>query len=597
MGDKKNIDRLFQEQFKNFEVSPDDAIWENIQPQLEEDRSRKKIVPLWMKLGGISASLLLLVAVSLAIFSSNDIENEIVDISEDENSVINKIFNGKTNENVLDNKEIVAPVVHSNNNDSKSDLLEKEANVFKSKKAKGSVVVDISTINSESISVVNNVYLNNNASEKQQSNITNGNKNLNELSGTSVNNQSNNVAVIQYSSLLKSEKKLSILNDNDKVRVKEISDITNDIAGFEKVNTQLSSSNITDKELTKKFNDGFESIGSNNLNNIAYNNVIDKENPSVNKTNSITGKVAETELIENVLDNIDAKNIIASSDLGFDKEKSNEEECSEEQEMPIEKTIEEVVAELKIEEDKNKDEEDVAFSKWNITSNIAPVYYNTLSGGSPIDSELSANKKKGQLSMSYGLGVGYVLNNRLTIRTGLNKVELGYDTQDVAINSSPETSGGPRIKNINLAPEAASLNISSSDSFSIAQIPSSFSSLFNSSLNQRLGYLEVPLELSYKVSSKKIKIDVIAGLSTFFLNKNEIYTETNGKVTFIGEANNLNKMSYSTNIGLGFNYKIAKSFNFNFEPMFKYQLNTFSNDSGNFKPYILGVYSGFSFKF
>ena len=67
--------------------------------------------------------------------------------------------------------------------------------------------------------------------------------------------------------------------------------------------------------------------------------------------------------------------------------------------------------------------------------------------------------------------------------------------------------------------------------------------------------------------------------------------------THIGEANNINQISYSTNIGLGFNYNISKSFNFNFEPTFKYQLNAFSNDSGNFKPYIIGVYTGFSFKF
>ena len=207
------------------------------------------------------------------------------------------------------------------------------------------------------------------------------------------------------------------------------------------------------------------------------------------------------------------------------------EECIDEEiEKPIEKTIEEAIAELEEKQDDEDDkEEEVAFNKWNIAPNIAPVYYNTLSSGSPIDSELSGNKKKGKINMSYGISVGYAINKKLILRTGINKVSLGFDTEDVAVSTNQETVGGIRgMKNINLSPAVASLNIASSESFSIAQIPSSFSALYNSSLNQRLGYLEVPVELSYKISDKKMKIDVIAGMSTFFLNENDIYTKTSG---------------------------------------------------------------------
>ena len=327
------------------------------------------------------------------------------------------------------------------------------------------------------------------------------------------------------------------------------------------------------------------------------------------KINLLNSNIKSDNILVKVEDNVNSNKDVAeletvSNSENLDLSKgaiSQEEECvDEEVENPIEKTIEEAIAELeeKQDDENNKEDEEIAFNKWKIAPNIAPVYYNTLSSGSPINSELSGNKKKGKINMSYGLGVGYAINKKLTLRTGINKVSLGFDTEDVAVNTNSEAVGGTRgMKNINLSPAAASLNIASSESFSIAQIPSSFSSLYNSSLNQRLGYLEVPLELSYKISDKKMKIDVIAGMSTFFLNENDIYTETNGVETHIGEANNLNKMSYSTNIGLGFNYNISKAFNFNFEPTFKYQLNAFSNDSGNFKPYILGVYTGFSFKF
>ena len=35
----------------------------------------------------------------------------------------------------------------------------------------------------------------------------------------------------------------------------------------------------------------------------------------------------------------------------------------------------------------------------------------------------------------------------------------------------------------------------------------------------------------------------------------------------------------------------------NIEPVFKYQLNTFSDTAGNFQPFTIGIYSGLNFKF
>lgn len=87
------------------------------------------------------------------------------------------------------------------------------------------------------------------------------------------------------------------------------------------------------------------------------------------------------------------------------------------------------------------------------------------------------------------------------------------------------------------------------------------------------------------------------GLALCFLNKNEIFSEIDGYRTLLGKANNINKVSYSANFGLGLNYKIFKKIDLNFEPMFKYQINTFNNTSGNFKPYFIGVYTGFTIKF
>ena len=65
----------------------------------------------------------------------------------------------------------------------------------------------------------------------------------------------------------------------------------------------------------------------------------------------------------------------------------------------------------------------------------------------------------------------------------------------------------------------------------------------------------------------------------------------------IGKASNLNGVHFSSNIGIGLNYEIFKSFNANLNPMFKYQINTYTDNSNDFKPYFIGLYSGLSYSF
>ena len=89
---------------------------------------------------------------------------------------------------------------------------------------------------------------------------------------------------------------------------------------------------------------------------------------------------------------------------------------------------------------------------------------------------------------------------------------------------------------------------------------------------------------------------MVAGFSSLFLNKNEINFNTQ-LVSQSGEANNLNNINFSGNLGFDFNYSLNKKWSLNVNPMFKVQLNTFSEDSNGFSPFNLGVYSGIKYKF
>jgi hypothetical protein len=151
----------------------------------------------------------------------------------------------------------------------------------------------------------------------------------------------------------------------------------------------------------------------------------------------------------------------------------------------------------------------------------------------------------------------------------------------------------------NINPRGGFENISlmSGTMFDRNSAPEIFNSRASGNIDQRFGFIEVPLELEYRLLDRKFGINVIGGFSTFFLNQNEVYADIDGASTLIGEANNMNSTSFSANFGLGLDYSLSKKWNFNLEPQFKYQINTFNNTSGNYRPFFIGLYTGLSYKF
>lgn len=249
---------------------------------------------------------------------------------------------------------------------------------------------------------------------------------------------------------------------------------------------------------------------------------------------------------------------------------------------------------------KSSEKIDKIENRWQVTPNLAPVYYNSFGNGSSIDPEFSGNPQKGDVNMSYGVQVSYALNNKLRIRTGLNNVDLSYSTSDIIIATGPVSRGLAGVEYGNKEFVVTAVNPraipegSPSGQFGELQLKNSAG---NARLIQELNYYEIPLELQYALIDKKIGVNLIGGVSTLFLGENEISVKSDNFSDILGPANNLSSVSFSTNLGVGFHYNFSKRFLFNIEPTFKYQLNPYSDSSVDFKPYYLGVYSGLSFKF
>jgi hypothetical protein len=241
-------------------------------------------------------------------------------------------------------------------------------------------------------------------------------------------------------------------------------------------------------------------------------------------------------------------------------------------------------------------------SRWSLGPRVAPVYFNSFGQGSPIHSNFVANSKSGNVNFSYGLSLSYNISPKLSIRSGVHKVDYGYDTNDISFSPTLVAATGKQINNIDYALTSRNLVVRNAsqakaqlDALS-AEISAEFPSR-EGRMVQQFGYVEVPLELNLSLIESKLGVHLIGGLSSLFLIDNSVTLESDGTATEMGEANNLNPLNFSTNIGIGLEYEIAPRIQLNLEPVFKYQLNTFSDSAGDFNPYSIGIYSGLNFRF
>jgi len=230
--------------------------------------------------------------------------------------------------------------------------------------------------------------------------------------------------------------------------------------------------------------------------------------------------------------------------------------------------------------------------KWSVGPNVAPVFYNSLQDGSPVSDELTNNDINSESSLSVGVRVNYQLNKKFYIQSGINRVDLAYTTPDVSAFATSSKAG---LGNTNTSRKEYYV-VPSNRGGSNSQ--SNFSKTgINGDLNQSIQYIELPVEMKYNLMDKKFGLNLVGGFSTLYLSDNSVSLVSSDEITNLGNADNLNTFNFSGNFGVDFDYKISNSWYLNVAPMVKYQFNTYSNSSGNFRPYYFGLYSGLNYKF
>ncbi|WP_405221514.1 hypothetical protein [Dokdonia sp. Asnod1-B02] len=485
MKEKKNIDRLFQEKFKDFESHPSDHVWSNILAA-QKEKEDKKVIPLWWKLGGIAAALLLLFGIgSLFINTPNQENTQVVDtpIINDENAVL-------------------------------------EENT-----ATTSITPQVSTSNEES---------------NKLATTTN--------SQTTSNTKSNTTVRYPESATLASRR-----DDNNSRNGSQNSPNKANLA-----TTEQNTAGITYQANSSQPNTG-------NTDSPLHLNKAEVENND--SPQKITNAIAQTSTLDESSNN--NKNLIDEA-------------------QKIETLQEDELAQV---------DDNTAIKRWDVGAVAAPVYYGDF-GGSGLDKQFADNDKSGDVNLSYGVQVSYAISPKFKIRTGVSNVDLSYNTNEISFS----TNGlGRSVRGISFNDNAKVLaildNPATQHSFTADNAISRIGASSNGSLQQQLSYLEVPLEAIYVISDKRVGLSLIGGVSTLFLNENDVVLKSSQLTTSLGTANGVNEVSFTTNLGVGLDYKFTKKIIFNIEPSLKYQLNSFDNKVVDFQPYYIGVYTGVSYKF
>ncbi|UZO82030.1 hypothetical protein NBT05_06055 [Aquimarina sp. ERC-38] len=495
MSEKKNIDRFFQEQFKDFEVTPDESAWEHIK-NVQQGKKKRVIAPLWYKIAGSAAVLALLLGIGFTMFTTKD--------------PVHQVVHNESN-----------PITPAEETSDKNE--------------DGSTPLTTTDLQKKGDAV----------NEENSSDLTDKiNKNYQEKLSTAT----------TQTKVAQASKKKGVQNKN---KENETNNTTskNNIT----IKTEAGIATTTDKT-AKKLKDRIDF-------NSKEQNLLQKKDSSLFKTPDNSNSIA-----------------ITNSDSILN----------------IEKNTNRISLLDEINKEETKEPKPEKTRKWSVAPTVAPVYYNTLSEGSTIDPQFSDNSKQGQVNMSYGVQIAYDVSPKVTIRSGVNKVNLSYGTEQVGFSAF---SGGQTLANVAYNDHSDAILVqdfdrspSPSSSQEFKQERKTIAIQNEGVLFQELGYIEVPMEISYQLIDKKFGLNIIGGMSTLFLQDSNLSLDAGNFTTTIGAATNVNSLSFTGNIGLGLGYSISKKIEANLQPLFKYQVNAYQNDSSDFSPFLFGVYTGITFK-
>ena len=228
---------------------------------------------------------------------------------------------------------------------------------------------------------------------------------------------------------------------------------------------------------------------------------------------------------------------------------------------------------------------------FEISPYAGAAYLGSLNEASLISPEYNTLKIENKLATSYGAKASYRVNDRLKMRAGLGVIDLQQETFNVPLTVN--TQDGQISYNLkshsNLGVDL-SAHRQATATYAANELDAG--KRMREGISHELQFLEVPVEVEYQLTdNKKMNMAATGGLSTLFLNKNDVYLSDQNRL--FAESTNMKSVSFSANAGVKLDYELSDKVSVNVEPQVRYMINTVTaNDE--VQPYLLAVNAGLS---
>ena len=190
----------------------------------------------------------------------------------------------------------------------------------------------------------------------------------------------------------------------------------------------------------------------------------------------------------------------------------------------------------------------------------------------------------------YALKVGYSISDRLIIKSGIGKNILGQEINNVKYISSDvtNTENNPQSivsnQNISILVSQAAIN----------DISTTVEDINEGNIEQKLDYIQVPLEFSYSLlKGQKYNLSLGAGGNINFLTSNRFFLDNE----YIGENLGVNPTIFGVTINSSISYELIKKTILFLEPSYNYFDKPISNNNQMFNNTQLRILFGIQYKF
>lgn len=228
--------------------------------------------------------------------------------------------------------------------------------------------------------------------------------------------------------------------------------------------------------------------------------------------------------------------------------------------------------------------------KWSITGLIASNYSN----------EKSNRDETGKYSFGGGVKVNCKIGKKISLQAGVmyNKIGQNIASKSGGVMASEKGTSNRQYtlasSTIPYSTSAGKVRLKGNPMLSSLHFTESKGNINSTDFDQQFETIEIPLLLRYHILNQKFGLSISGGINTNLLVSNALY-KNNKKV---GEIEDLRTTNFSSQIGIGINYKINSKLHIDIEPSFKYYLNSLSKDSNfDYKPYSIGFATGITYNF